>query len=211
MLEILAIYYLAKRNAEVVADKGRKKGMFIALTIILWVGMEIFGAILGAILDISAGAYILTLGAALLGGFISTKIADGAAPGNYFTPEKLMEKEILATAQPLAQPASINLIREKSFLASLVKYEFTLNGTPVALLKNGEQTVFQTNFRQNVLVGKANGNKTKPMMFDILDGGSGVVVFKGTDFLPTRTQGLLPISRPMAQQSYQPESAPAVM
>lgn len=50
MLEILALVYLTRKIGRMVEEKGRKRGWYKALTVLLWFGGEIFGGIAGAIL-----------------------------------------------------------------------------------------------------------------------------------------------------------------
>jgi len=49
MLEVFAIIFLSKKFGGIADDKGHSRGLFIALTIIFWVGGEIAGMLLGLI------------------------------------------------------------------------------------------------------------------------------------------------------------------
>ncbi len=75
MLEILFIIYLCKKNAAAAVERGRKPGGFIALTVLLWVGMEFLGGFIGGLADLGTGTYLLALGMAVAGGVISGVIA----------------------------------------------------------------------------------------------------------------------------------------
>ncbi|MBL7182903.1 MAG: HEAT repeat domain-containing protein [Anaerolineae bacterium] len=85
MLEILVLWALTKRIGSIVEQKGRKSGRYKVLTVVLWLGGEIIGAIVGAIM---AGAdesaryliYIVALGGAAVGAGISYLIAENLAP-----------------------------------------------------------------------------------------------------------------------------------
>jgi len=82
MLEILFIAYLCKKNAAKAKFRGKKPGGFIALTILLWFGMEFLGGLIGGAADMGIGAYVLALAMAGLGGFISHGIAANCKVGN---------------------------------------------------------------------------------------------------------------------------------
>lgn len=84
MLEILAIIFLAKKNAANAAARGRKKGGFVALTIALWLGLECVGALVGQLLELGIGSYLLALLLAVGGGFLSYFITKNCSPGDYF-------------------------------------------------------------------------------------------------------------------------------
>ena len=75
MLEILFIIYLCKKNAAAAVERGRKPGGFIALTVLLWVGMEFLGGFIGGLADLGTGTDLLALGMAVAGGVISGVIA----------------------------------------------------------------------------------------------------------------------------------------
>ena len=51
MLEFFAIYSLCRVNKRNAIARGRKPGGYIALTIVLWVVMEIIGMIVGNVLQ----------------------------------------------------------------------------------------------------------------------------------------------------------------
>ena len=84
MVEIFAIIRLCiinKRNAK---ENGRKGWVYVLLTILLWVSMELLGGIIGAIIDIyifgnfddiSWLVYVPAIIFAIGGGFISYFIA----------------------------------------------------------------------------------------------------------------------------------------
>lgn len=48
MLEIILLIVLTRRVGHIVEQKGRKSGWYKVLTVLLWLGGEIVGAIVGA-------------------------------------------------------------------------------------------------------------------------------------------------------------------
>ena len=50
MLEIILLIFLTRKVGEIVRSKGRKPGWFQLLTVVLWIGGELTGADIGAIL-----------------------------------------------------------------------------------------------------------------------------------------------------------------
>lgn len=72
MLEILILIHLCRKNGGIAEKKGHKPGRYKALTVLLWFGGEIFGAIAGAFLTGGGGAvYLLALIGALSGAGLS--------------------------------------------------------------------------------------------------------------------------------------------
>ncbi len=80
MLEILALIYLTKKNGAIAEGKGHKPGRYKFLTVLLWVGGEIFGAILGGILSMGSDGvglvYVLALVGAVVGAGLSRLIVN---------------------------------------------------------------------------------------------------------------------------------------
>lgn len=76
MLEILFILLLCKGNTAKARSRGRSDGWAIGYTILLWVGMEFLGAIIGAAIHLpQIEMYVMALLFAGLGGLISWLIA----------------------------------------------------------------------------------------------------------------------------------------
>lgn len=82
MLEIVAIYYLCKKNSENAKLRGKKGGGAIAYTICLWIGFEIIGAFIGGFIGIMMGSdtevmlvYVFALIFAGIGALISSLIS----------------------------------------------------------------------------------------------------------------------------------------
>lgn len=93
MLEILAIWYLVVRIGKIVDQKGYKRGWYIVMTIALWFGGEIFGAIVGMLVIGALGSeqcliYLFALGGALIGAGIAYLIANSlpVAPDQILQP-----------------------------------------------------------------------------------------------------------------------------
>ncbi len=47
MLEIIGLIFLSRRNGRVAVEKGYNKGPIIVMTVVLWIGLELIGVILG--------------------------------------------------------------------------------------------------------------------------------------------------------------------
>ena len=86
MLEIFGIISLCKLNKRNAIARGRRPGLFIALTIILWVGMELLGFFIGSFLEIEYGTVFIAYGFAGLGALGSFLIAKFVPKGNYVDP-----------------------------------------------------------------------------------------------------------------------------
>ena len=76
MLEIIALIYLTRRVGEIAREKGRKAGWFKLMTVVLWFGCEIGGAVVGGIVTAIAGwpeavIYVLALVGAAAGAGLS--------------------------------------------------------------------------------------------------------------------------------------------
>lgn len=94
MLEVFAIISLCRVNKNNAIKHGRRPGGYIALTIILWVVLELIGTIIGLFLfngEYSSYLAVLLCGlpCAALGGLISFLIAKNAPQGNYVDPSMI--------------------------------------------------------------------------------------------------------------------------
>ena len=81
MLEIIGVILLCRKNAANAAKRGRKPAGFIWLTVGLWLGMEVLGALIGFSAGLGTAAYVLALLFAALGGLASYLIAKTSARG----------------------------------------------------------------------------------------------------------------------------------
>lgn len=78
MIEIIIVWQLCKKVGEIVREKGRKAFGWQFLTVVLWLGGEIFGAIVGAVMsggEEGAGLYFMALIGAATGGVTAYAIA----------------------------------------------------------------------------------------------------------------------------------------
>ena len=81
MLEVMAVYYLCRRNRDNARARGKNGGGAIAYTICLWIGFEIIGAFVGVFLEGMLGngdmilTYISALVFAAIGGLVSNLIS----------------------------------------------------------------------------------------------------------------------------------------
>ena len=67
MVEIIILFFLARRNGRVADSKGRAKSSYIGLTILLWFGGEILGVILGYMIYNTTGSTAALILIGLLG------------------------------------------------------------------------------------------------------------------------------------------------
>ena len=94
MLEIFGIIALCKLNRQNAIARGRRPGGFVALTIILWVGLEFIGMVAGFILLGDKSEYLpyaVALPCAGLGALISFLCAKFGPRGNYVAPTTQMQ------------------------------------------------------------------------------------------------------------------------
>lgn len=68
MLEIILLIFLTRKIGEIVEEKGRKSGWYKLLTVVLWIGGEVIGAIIGfVIVNLTGSAELLAYLFAILG------------------------------------------------------------------------------------------------------------------------------------------------
>jgi hypothetical protein len=75
MLEILLLFKFTSYIGSVVEQKGYRAGKYKAIAVALWFGGEILGAVLGALLDLGMGTYLLALLFAAGGALVAHSIA----------------------------------------------------------------------------------------------------------------------------------------
>src|SRR5947209_5801550 len=91
MLEILLVVGLSKMIAATVREKGRKPTGYVVLLVLLWIGGEIMGAIVGVVIaalhnpgalhqDFNIGTYVCALIGAACGAAIAFVVAHSVAP-----------------------------------------------------------------------------------------------------------------------------------
>jgi len=91
MLEILTLWTLTKQIGKIVEQKGHGSGGYKVLTVVLWFGGEIVGAIVGAAItggDKSAqcAVYFVALVGAAAGAGIAYLIANNLSPADASPP-----------------------------------------------------------------------------------------------------------------------------
>lgn len=92
MLEIIVLIFLTRKVGEIVEEKGRRSGWYKVLTVVLWIGGEIIGAIVGLVVAGATGSgqavmYICALLGAAIGAALSFIIAKSLSPvAAYNTP-----------------------------------------------------------------------------------------------------------------------------
>ncbi len=86
MLEIFLIIALGKKLSALAVEKGRSKG-WAALGAGFWFGGEVMGFIIGGLLDLGMGAYLIALVFAGIGAGVAYGIVKGLPPiGNPVEP-----------------------------------------------------------------------------------------------------------------------------
>ena len=91
MLEIILLIVLTRRIGEIVEAKGRRGGWYKLLTVVLWIGCEIIGGIIGGIVAATTGSgnlfiYLSALLGAAVGAGLSFVVAKSVTPLAYDRP-----------------------------------------------------------------------------------------------------------------------------
>ena len=197
MLEAIAIMLLCNANRKNAIQRGRKPGGFVALTLALWLGLEMLGLLIGFAAEMEMGAYLLALLFAGTGGLASYLIAKNCRRGDFVSPSEKAAAGILGSAETLEAPATIEVIRDRSMVGAFMVYPLTLNGQRLDSVRNGESITVQTSRKHNILCIKdAYGTELKPFIFDIESGGRAKIHFKSGKFITNTTTGTLPLLIP---------------
>lgn len=86
MLEIILLIALTRHVGETVKMKGRKSGWYKLMTVLLWIGGEVAGAIVGGVAAAVSGSggmlfvYLFALVGAAIGAGAAILIARGVSP-----------------------------------------------------------------------------------------------------------------------------------
>jgi hypothetical protein len=166
------------------------------LTIFLWFGFEILGAIIGYLASDGeiVPTYITSLVFAIIGGIVSYLIAKNCAPGDY----KTLEGAKLVRTRPLNAPTSLTIQRQSSFLRKFATYSVLLNGVQVGDLKNGERMNIYTNQVENEITAFCFiyfiKRTLKPLYFVVNPGTNALIVFDSTKFKPELCHGIALLS-----------------
>jgi hypothetical protein len=91
MLEIILLIFLTRHVGEIVKSKGRKTGWYKFLTVALWIGGELTGAVIGGVVGALTNsgivfAYVFALVGAGLGAGASILIARSVSPMTFDQP-----------------------------------------------------------------------------------------------------------------------------
>ena len=92
MLEIILLIFLTRKVGEIVEEKGRRSGWYKVLTVVLWIGGEVIGAIIGLVVAEATGSgqpvmYLCALVGAAIGAALAFIIAKSLSPvAAYNTP-----------------------------------------------------------------------------------------------------------------------------
>ncbi len=106
MLEILALYFLCKRNARVAQARGYRGGVFGFVTAAAWVFLELCGFAIGIFLDLWYWSYLLALAGAGVGAVLSL-IVVAALPDRsvwIIQPQMLDSLSVRRTVVPKPKP-----------------------------------------------------------------------------------------------------------
>lgn len=239
MLEIFAVIALANKNKKNALERGRRPGIFMAMTYLLWFGLEIAGAIIGAFLELGYGIYLVALGMAGIGGLVSYLAAKSCKPGDYVPPQPVGAygpmppygappwgappfgaQPAQPPAEPLDEPATLEIVRDASLRGDITSWTFTLNGEAVGGLGNGASRRTTTKQRQNTLTAVSDdGRQCMPLRFNVESGGLAEIHFKTDRFVPEGSSGISPLafpqpaaaSAPPAGMRFVPLPAPALI
>jgi len=217
---------LANANKKRALARGRKPGGFVAMTYVLWFGMEIIGAFIGAILELGYGIYVVALVSAGVGGLISYLLAKNCKPGNYY-PQQMpyapmpsyappqgpygapMYAQPEPPAEPLDMPATVEIARDTSTRGEMTSWTFTLNGETVGSLGSGASRRTMTKQRQNTLRAVSDdGRECMPLRFNVESGGSAIILFSIDRFVPQGCSGIFPLQYAQPAAPFPPYGQP---
>ena len=189
IFDVLMVIWLWRLNGRNAIANGQKPGKYQALTLILWYGLEILGSLLGAfgivMLDPGAnptvGAYMVGIPCAILGGYISYRLARYAPKGDYRPDSGNRAWDQQGRSYMLnggwaeqsgawtgggqeVDPAGDGSLRaeilERPATVRIIaesggytggRDSFFLNGMPVCMLRPGEEHTFSSPYLHNML------------------------------------------------------------
>lgn len=82
MLEIVFLFWFGRKLAALARQKGRSGG-WAALGVGLWIGGELFGIVIGTLLGLDMGAYLVAIGCAIVGAVVSYGIVNSLSPTEF--------------------------------------------------------------------------------------------------------------------------------
>lgn len=88
MLEIILLFFLTRKVGDICESKGRSGLPFKIMLVVFWLGGEIFGLILGAVISQGTGAlmYVFALAGAAIGAGITFVIVKSLSPVEGYVP-----------------------------------------------------------------------------------------------------------------------------
>ncbi len=103
MIEIIIVWQLCKSVGRIVREKGRKAIGWQFMTVGLWLGGEIAGAVVGAVISGGEGAslYVLALVGAAGGGALAYVIAKSLPPLNESVEQEMSDTACESCGEPL--------------------------------------------------------------------------------------------------------------
>ena len=101
MLEIVALIFLTRKVGEIVESKNRKAGWYKFMTVALWIGFEVVGAIIG-------GVYVALSGASDAFSYLFALVGAACGAGLSFIIAKSLPVRTEALAQPPPPPPSFS-------------------------------------------------------------------------------------------------------
>ncbi|MDR1081891.1 MAG: hypothetical protein LBQ79_13260 [Deltaproteobacteria bacterium] len=189
MIEILLLILLGRKNSKTASLKGRKGLNFFLLTLLLWIGSEFIGALIGNLATNGnpIGTYGIALLFALIGGMASYFIAKNCKPGNSLG----LRFTRLAGAQPLEMPSILTISPQINLAGIAAKYTVYLNGNPVGDVMNCQRIQSSTNSASNIMVVvDPFGAELKPMCFETPPGGNCLITFNVKGIMPDQSTGI---------------------
>ncbi|MCL2136966.1 MAG: cytochrome c-type biogenesis protein CcmH [Coriobacteriia bacterium] len=194
MLEIIAIYWLCQKNAELAAARNRNTFIARAYTLLLWLGMEIFGTFIGYNIISnnyqSFPTYALALVLAGLGGLISWLISKRGAPLASLISLTAEETAYLQQSSLIASPCQVSIDRESKGADAMIRHHVELNGQSVGTIKNGGTLAFFTDNRLNVVTTKqtdSNKRQAPVVYFEAQPGGTVQLFMNRSGLIPEQT------------------------
>jgi hypothetical protein len=175
MLEIFAIFFLARSNGKKAIDHGLNPTVYNLLTIIFWIGFEFLGAFLTALLTGGEAVilvYIFALIFAVIGGFIPRLIVVMKNK----TPIKIAMQKALESSKALNTPAQITLSNLMSDNKTY-HYFFYHNGKPLGIIQSNNQIVLTTDQSVNIIAFSYRDVESAPFILTLNDGETAEVVF----------------------------------
>lgn len=176
MLDIICLILMVSVNGRIARTKGQNPRKYRNLTILLWLGFELLGTMLGGILmmlflpnyNFLIGATVLGLVGAAVGGFLSYRITQNAPVVNaesgqaerYSNYNYQMANGGYAyqtnpvyypnQAEMLSFPATVKIIEELGGYSG-GRDAFFINGQPICMMQPGSEYVFTTPFVKNTV------------------------------------------------------------